>query len=123
MSELSPIPLVEITFTSTRPNTNTAFWWESTDTAIVAAKNEILRIAEEYSVPAEFQVVNSLTATQTYRVFNAAQWSDTFLPALQAALPNLLTERNQYYTNAGHSLTFKMVDTKTSQVISQLTLI
>ncbi len=123
MPELSTTPLVEVTFTSTRPNTNTAFWWESTDPAVVAVKNEILRIAAEQSIPADFQVVNSLTAKQTYRVFNSAQWKDTFLPALQAAMPNLLTERNQYYTNAGHSLTFKIVDTRTNNVISQLTLI
>ncbi len=122
MPQLSATPLVEVTFTTTRSDASTPFWWESTDPAVTAMKSEILRIAQEKNVPTEFQVVNSLTAKQTYRFFNTAAWREDFWPAVQAALPNLVATRTQYYSNAGHTLQFKMSNSQTGAVISELTL-
>ena len=122
MPELSATPLVEVTFTTTRSDASTPFWWESTDPAITAMKSEILRIAQEKNVPTEFQVVNSTTAKQTYRFFNTASWREDFWPAVQAALPGLVSARTQYYSNAGHTLQFKMANSQTGAVISELTL-
>ncbi len=123
MPETSQTPLVEVTFTTTRPDTSVAFWGESTDPAVVAIRNTVASLAQDRNIPSEFQVVNSLTAKQTYRFFTTAAWREEFWPALQTAVPNLTTARSQYYTNANHSLSFKMMNTETGFVISELTLI
>lgn len=122
-TELSTMPLVEVKFTTTRPNTSTDFWWESTNPAVVALQNEIKRIAEEKNIPFEFSRVNDLVAVQRYMFFNTAGWREDFLPALRAAMPTFETARNQYYTGAGHSLAFTMRNTQTNNIISDMTIV
>ncbi len=93
-----------IKFVTTRTNTNTDFWWTTTDPAVVALRNAASEIADQMNIPREtFISPDQLTYTVSYLVNDETHWQQ-LAAAVTASIPAMTSTRNSYHTAAGHSL-------------------
>lgn len=112
-----------IKFISTRPNTNTDFWWTSADTAITEKRNQVVALASQAGIPFEMTTSpDNLTLTSKYTVESQEQWA-AFTASISAAVPTLTSSRTAYFQANGHGLKFEAVDADTNQVIKEVNIV
>jgi hypothetical protein len=112
-----------IKLTSTRGNTNTEFWWTTTDPVVVSLRNEVLAITNQLNISTEISVSpDQLTCIITYYASTEQQWLD-FLAAVAANVPTLTNTRDTYHVNAGHSLTLEARIVETNELVKEMTIV
>ena len=107
---------------STRPNTNTDFWWTTTNPAVVSDRNNLAALFEENDVLSE-QTISSdgLTCTKTYTVENQSQWA-TLVAESRIRIPNIGQNRRGYHSANNH--TFKLeVRAETGELLQEVQII
>lgn len=111
----------QINMISTRPNTNTDFWWTTTDPTIVSQRNSLSALFTENNVPSELTVSsNGLTCTMSYSVAEG-QWA-TIVGESKTRIPNLGQNRKSYHNTNNH--TFKLeVRSETGDLVQEVRIV
>jgi hypothetical protein len=108
---------------TTRANTNTDFWWTTTDSSVASLRNAALAIADQMGIAHETTVSpNQLTCSVTYSVTSEQQWQD-FAAAVTSSLPTLSGIRNSYHTNAGHNLKLEARLTESNELVKDINIV
>jgi hypothetical protein len=108
---------------TTRDNTNTEFWWTTTDPAVASLRNAALAVANQMNIPNEIAVsADELSCSIAYSVDSEQQWQD-FVAAVAASQPTLSDARNAYHTNAGHTLKLEARIPETKKRIRDITIV
>lgn len=110
-------------FVSTRPNTDTEFWWVTTDPAVVAIRNPALEIAEQMQIATTMTISSdNLTCQFSCSVRNQEHWQE-FVDAVRAAAPTSTVVRNAYHQNNGHTLKLEVRDKETGNLLIESSIV
>jgi hypothetical protein len=110
---------INVKFTSARNNTDTDFYWTTSDPAVSAKREQVQTIATQMGVQFETTVLeDQLTSLKEYTAESEELWH-SFVAAVAESIPDNIYARNSYHTLAGHSLKIKVTDTVTNQVLRE----
>lgn len=114
---------INVKFTSARNNTDTDFYWTTSDPAVSAKREQVQTIATQMGVQFETIVLeDQLTSSKEYTAESGELWQ-SFVAAVAASIPDNIDSRNSYHTTAGHTLKIKVTDNVTNQVLYEEDLI
>jgi hypothetical protein len=103
-----------VTMTATRPDTSVPFFYDSPDHAeqmavVDAIKQEmeiVEGVIESYS---KTYSEDNLTCIQTWEFGNISYWQQ-YMTSINTRLPRGIINRNIYFLDHGHKLTFTWID-------------
>lgn len=110
---------IQVTFTMTRPDKTTDFFWESTIPEIAQICNDISTVTN-YFVNMQRTFTKSedgLSCVSEFIAPDDATWIQ-FMNTVVTTIPNMIERRNNYISAAGH--TIKMVITHLETATVQL---
>ncbi len=112
-----------VKFISTRPNTNTEFWWTTADPTVTQTRNQVLAATEQAAIPFEMTTSpDGLTLISKYTVESEGQWT-SFTASLSAAMPGLAPSRVAYFQANGHTLKLEAVDAENGNVLKEINIV
>ena len=108
---------ITVKFISIRNNTDTDFYWTTSDPAVSTKREQVQTIATQMGIPFETTVSeDQLTGSREYTAETEESWK-SFVAAVAADIPDNINVRNSYHTTAGHILKVKVTDALTNQVV------
>jgi hypothetical protein len=103
--------LAHIKLISVRPNTNTDFWWTTTNPTVVSVRNDVAAVFASNNVSSVLTVSDdALTCTMTYDITQEGQWPD-LVNQTKALVPNLAQNRRGYHEANNHTFKLEIIST------------
>jgi len=113
---------ITINFVATRPNTNSAFWWESNDPTIISYRQIVSDHARTLDIRlTETISPDQLTYTVTYIANTPELWA-TFKSIIDSD-SNLISYRKNYFTSNNHKLSVVLVHDETNEILRNIPVI
>jgi hypothetical protein len=107
---------IQVTFTMTRADTTTDFFWESTIPEIAQICRDIDVLANFLNVQRTFtKADDGLSCTSQFVAPDDATWIQ-FMNTVVTTIPNMISRRNQYLVAAGHTINMTITHLETGVV-------
>jgi hypothetical protein len=115
---------ITVTFHAERTNFDHEFFWESTDPEILEITTMVNELASSSDIVHTFnKSEDGLSAESSFYLLNYDYWMAFVGLIRYSSNSDSLGKRDLYFTNAGHTLTFRVTDQDTSELFLEKSLI
>ena len=115
---------ITVMFHAQRTNLDHEFFWDSTDPKILEVTEMVNELAASSDIVHTVdKSEDGLSSTSTFYLLSFDYWLAFVGLIRYSSNSDALSKRDEYFNNAGHTLTFKIIDQDTNQVLVDTQLI
>jgi hypothetical protein len=109
---------IKIVYTSTRPDTSSPFWVDSSDPIIVSFKDRIFETINKFIISKSVEYSEDMLEMRNIYVFRSIQVFETYRDNAANLIPEFIEKRNDYFRKHNHGMKIEIFDrdgTKTAE--------